>query len=54
MVAFTAVQIPDIEGRKYPAKLAGSLYPEGIPIYAEDDLTRLIGELGVDDCVFSL
>jgi len=53
VVAFTAAQIPDIEGRKYPAELAGSLYPDGIPIYAEDDLTRLIAELGVDDCVFS-
>ena len=41
VVAFTATQIPDIEGRKYPAKFAGKLYPEGIPIYAEDQLTML-------------
>lgn len=54
VVAFTAAQIPDIEGRKYPASLAGEdLYPEGIPIYAEEDLPRLIKELEVDDCVFS-
>jgi predicted GTPase len=53
VVAFTATQIPDIEGRKYPAELAGELYPEGIPIYAEEDLARLIKELKVDDCVFS-
>jgi predicted GTPase len=53
VVAFTAAQIPDIDGRKYPAELAGSLYPDGIPIFAEEDLTRLISELKADDCVFS-
>ncbi len=53
VVAFTAAQIPDIEGRKYPAELAGDLYPDGISIYAEEDLNRLIKELNVDDCVFS-
>ncbi|NPD44905.1 MULTISPECIES: cyclic 2,3-diphosphoglycerate synthase [unclassified Lentimicrobium] len=53
VVAFTAAQIPDIYGRKYPTELAGDLYPEGIPIYAEDDLEKLIDELKVDDCVFS-
>ena len=53
VVAFTATQIPDIEGRKYPAELAGKLYPDGIPIYAEEDLARLIQELNADDCVFS-
>jgi len=53
VVAFTAAQIPDIEGRKYPAALAGELYPEGIPIYAEEELEKLIKELDVDDCVFS-
>lgn len=53
VVAFTAAQIPDIDGRKYPAELAGDLYPEGIPIYAEEDLPRLIKELKADDCVFS-
>ncbi|MDD3737060.1 MAG: cyclic 2,3-diphosphoglycerate synthase [Bacteroidales bacterium] len=53
VVAFTAAQIPDIDGRKYPAGLAGKLYPDGIPIYAESDLPRLITELKVDDCIFS-
>ena len=53
VVAFTAAQIPDIDGRKYPAELAGSLYPSGIPIYSESDLPRLIKELKVVDCVFS-
>jgi len=53
VVAFTAAQIPDIDGRKYPAELAGDLYPEGIPIHAEENLTALIADLNVDDCVFS-
>ncbi len=53
VVGFTAAQIPDISGRKYPAELAGGLYPTGIPIYAEEQLPRLIKELNVDDCVFS-
>ena len=53
VVAFTAAQIPDIDGRKYPAELAGKLYPQGIPIYAEDNLPKLIKDLNVDDCVFS-
>ena len=53
VVAFTAAQIPDIEGRKYPTELCGSLYPDGIPIHAEEDLSNLIKELDVDDCVFS-
>ncbi len=53
VVAFTAAQIPDIDGRKYPAELAGKLYPEGIPIYAEQDLPALIKDYKVDDCVFS-
>ena len=53
VVAFTAAQIPDIDGRKYPAELAGSLYPDGIPIYSEDQLPRLIKELHVKTCVFS-
>jgi predicted GTPase len=53
VVAFTAAQIPDIEGRKYPAELAGNLYPDGIPIHAEEDLSKLIKDLDVDDCVFS-
>ncbi|MCK5171635.1 MAG: hypothetical protein KAQ75_17280, partial [Bacteroidales bacterium] len=53
VVAFTAAQIPDIDGRKYPAELAGSLYPDGILIYAQDELAKLIKELAVEDCVFS-
>ncbi|MBN2790844.1 MAG: GTPase [Candidatus Delongbacteria bacterium] len=53
VVAFTAAQIPDIDGRKYPAELAGELYPEGIPIYAEEQLEQLIKDLDVDECVFS-
>jgi predicted GTPase len=53
VVAFTAAQIPDIDGRKYPAELAGNLYPDGIPIYAEEDLQKLIKDLKVDECVFS-
>jgi len=53
VVAFTAAQIPDIDGRKYPTELAGSLYPEGIPIYEEKILPRLIKELNINDCVFS-
>jgi predicted GTPase len=53
VVGFTATQIPGISGKKYPAELAGDLYPEGIPIYAEGELPRLIKELNVDDCVFS-
>ncbi len=53
VVAFTATQIPDIEGRKYPNVLAGDLYPEGIPIYGEEELTRLIQEEKVDQVFFS-
>ncbi len=53
VVAFTAAQIPDIDGRKYPAELAGDSYPDGIPIYAEENLTELIREHDVADCVFS-
>lgn len=53
VVAFTAAQIPDIDDRKYPAELAGSLYPQGIPIYSQDKLSELIDELEVDECVFS-
>jgi predicted GTPase len=53
VVAFTATQIPNIDGRKYPAKLAGALYPRGIPIYAEEELPRLIDRLSVDEVVFS-
>jgi predicted GTPase len=53
VVAFTAAQIPDIDGRKYPKELAGKLYPKGIPIYAEQDLPEIITKFRVDDCVFS-
>jgi predicted GTPase len=53
VVAFTATQIPGIDGRSYPASLAGQYYPEGIPIYPESDLQRLITENNVDLCVFS-
>ena len=53
VVAFTAAQIPDIAGRKYPKELAGKLYPDGIPIFTEDNLAKLIKELKVNDCVFS-
>jgi len=44
VVAFTATQIPDIEGRTYPSQLAGLRYPAGIPIFAESDLLKLIKE----------
>ena len=53
VVAFTAAQIPDIDGRKYPAALAGKNYPNGIAIFAEEELPRLIKDLDVQDCVFS-
>jgi predicted GTPase len=53
VVAFTATQIPDIEGRTYPAALAGALYPEGIPIYPEAELTDLIEKHGVDQVIFA-
>ena len=53
VVAFTATQIPDIEGRQYPAELAGKLYPKGIPIHPEADLTSLINEYKVDDVHFA-
>jgi len=53
VVAFTAAQIPDIDGRKYPAELAGKLYPAGIPIHAECELPKLIKDLKVTDCVFA-
>jgi predicted GTPase len=53
VVAFTATQIPDIAGRRYPAGLAGKLYPDGIPVYHEDELEKLIRENNIDECVFS-
>ena len=53
VVAFTAAQIPNILNRKYPASLAGELYPAGIPIYDEKDLENLIVEHKIDDVIFS-
>ncbi len=53
VVAFTAAQIPDIDGRTYPAELAGSRYPDGIPIEAEENFERLVRDLKVDVVVFS-
>ena len=53
VVAFTATQIPDIEGRTYPAELAGSLYPDGIPIRAEEELEQIIRDQAVDEVWFS-
>jgi len=53
VVAFTATQIPDIEGRLYPPVLAGSMYPEGIPIYAEEELPELIKKYDVDQVIFA-
>ncbi|MBW2433515.1 MAG: GTPase, partial [Deltaproteobacteria bacterium] len=53
VVAFTAAQIPDIAGRLYPPELAGDLYPQGIPIYPEDNLAELIRKNKVDLVAFS-
>src|SRR5215208_5836052 len=53
VVVFTATQIPDIAGRVYPAELAGSLYPEGIPICPEDELEELIARHEVEEVVFA-
>ncbi|MFZ3069652.1 MAG: cyclic 2,3-diphosphoglycerate synthase [Anaerolineaceae bacterium] len=53
VVAFTATQIPNIEGRKYPAELAGRLYPDGIAIYPESELPALIKDLKADEVVFA-
>jgi predicted GTPase len=53
VVAFTATQIPNIEGRLYPPLLAGSLYPDGIPIYPEEQLTDLIREHQVEQVIFA-
>lgn len=53
VVGFTATQIPDIAGRRYPAALAGKLYPEGIPIYDEAEMVSLIQRLSVDEVVFA-
>jgi len=53
VVAFTATQIPNIDGRRYPAELSGDLYPEGIPIYSESELSSLIKEVEVAQVVFA-
>ncbi|PKK82464.1 MAG: GTPase [candidate division Zixibacteria bacterium HGW-Zixibacteria-1] len=53
VVAFTATQIPDIEGRVYPKALAGANYPKGIPIFPEEDLLNLIAKHNIDEVVFS-
>jgi predicted GTPase len=53
VVAFTATQIPNIEGRTYPQELAGDLYPAGIPIYPESEIDSLIHELAVDQVIFA-
>ncbi len=53
VVAFTATQIPNIHGRKYPGELTGELYPDGIPIYHEDDLGKIIKEKDIDTVIFS-
>jgi predicted GTPase len=53
VVAFTATQIPHIENRRYPKELSGPRYPEGIPIFPESDLERLVRELSVDQVVLS-
>jgi len=53
VAGFTATQIPDITDRKYPAELAGKLYPEGIPIYDEKELEKLIKEHKIDEVYFS-
>ncbi|HKS74695.1 MAG TPA: cyclic 2,3-diphosphoglycerate synthase [Terriglobales bacterium] len=53
VVGFTATQIPDIAGRRYPAELAGALYPDGIPIFEEREMEKLVQDLAVDAVVFS-
>jgi len=53
VVAFTATQIPNIEGRAYPPELAGAAYPDGIPIFSESELLELIGEQRIDQVVFA-
>lgn len=53
VIAFTATQIPDIAGRRYPRELAGSLYPDGIPIFEEKDMESLVAKHNIDAVVFS-
>jgi len=53
VIAFTATQIPNIEGRLYPPELAGPLYPQGIPIYPEEELEELVVKEGIDQVIFA-
>ena len=53
VVGFTATQIPNIEGRLYPGSIAGDLYPDGIPIFPEDDLVPLLDEHSIDQVIFA-
>jgi len=53
VVCFTAAQIPDIDGRRYPTELAGPHYPDGIPIFAEEELPELIRKFDVDACTLA-
>ena len=53
VVAFTATQIPNIENRRYPPDLAGPGYPQGIPIYEEEELAHLIAQYDVDQVIFA-
>ena len=53
VIAFTATQIPNIDGRKYPAELAGKLYPDGIDIYPEEEISDLIKKYNIDEVLFS-
>jgi predicted GTPase len=53
VIAFTATQIPDIAGRRYPRELAGSLYPDGIPIFEEKDMESLVAKHDIEAIVFS-
>lgn len=53
VVGFTATQIPNIEGRKYPPELSGQLYPDGLSIWPEDNLEKIIQENDVDECLLS-
>ena len=53
VVAFTATQIPHIDDRRYPTVLAGAMYPDGIPIYLEEELDELLGSNAIDEVVFA-
>ena len=53
VVAFTATQIPNIEGRRYPPELSGELYPDGIPIYPETEISKIIKDENIDQVIFA-